>query len=295
MPGEFDFISWIRTQIPSAAGVVVGPGDDCAVLAPSTRDQVVTTDTLMDGVDFKLRDCGPVAAGRKAMLVNLSDIAAMAGRPTSALVSLCLPKSWEIAVGVFEGIRQIAHDFQVAIIGGDTNSWDGPLVISITMIGEVTGRGAVLRSGARPGDWLFVTGPLGGSITGRHLNPVPRIREAIDLHDRYSLTAMIDLSDGLARDLSHIARESRCGVELITEQIPIHRDATTIPQALSDGEDFELVFAVAPEDGVRITRDRPDCFRIGQCVESGLWLIDKGQRKPLIPAGWQHTLDHPGG
>ena len=161
------------------------------------------------------------------MAVNLSDIAAMAGVPTAALIGLCLPKQdgMAIAEAVFDGAKSVADRFSVPIVGGDTNSWDGPLVISITVLGESTIRGPVRRSGAKPGDWLFVTGPLGGSIHGRHLNPQPRIREALRLHEVTDLHAMIDISDGLAADLGHLCRESGCGALLDADSIPIHDDA----------------------------------------------------------------------
>lgn len=296
MHGEFDYIAAIRRRIPSAPHVLVGPGDDCAVLAPSPREQLVTVDAVMDGVDFILNECGPVAAGRKAMLVNLSDLAAMAGEPKSAVIALCCPRSREIADGVFEGIHQVARQYGTAIIGGDTNTWDGPLVISITLLGEVTGRGPVLRSGAKVGDWLIVTGPLGGSLRGRHLEPTPRIREAIDVHASYTLHAMIDLSDGLAQDLGHILEESHCGAELIAERIPIHADArassgpSPLDRALGDGEDFELLMALPPDDARRLLRDRPAWSHIGQCVEQGMWLIRDGRRETLPPRGWEHEL-----
>src|SRR6185369_6373779 len=111
-------------------------------------------------------------------------------------------------------------EFQTAIAGGDTNSWDGPLVISVTLVGQPTGRGAVCRAGAQAGDWLFVTGPLGGSIFGKHLEFTPRIREAQALHERVELHAMIDISDGLATDLAKLCRESRCGAVLRSDSIP---------------------------------------------------------------------------
>src|SRR5262249_23631477 len=146
--------------------------------------------------------------------------------------------------------------FQTALAGGDTNSWDGPLVISVTIVGEATGRGPVTRAGARPGDWLLVTGPLGGSILGKHLDFTPRVREAIQLHQAVELHAMIDISDGLAADVHHICEESRCGAILFAEAIPISPEAAKLQDgrpplehALSDGEDFELAFAVSPDDG----------------------------------------------
>ncbi len=301
MPGEFEYLSWLRARTPAAPGVLVGPGDDCAVLEPPARPLLVTTDMLMDGTDFVLSECGARAAGRKAMAANLSDIAAMAGTPRFAVVSVALPRAaGGTAELLYLGLRDCADEFDVAIVGGDTNSWDGKLVISVTAFGEAHARGAVLRSGARPGDWLFVTGPLGGSIRGRHLTFTPRVREALALADAVELRAMCDISDGLAADLNHILEESRCGAVLHANAIPISNDAhelartsgkSALKHALSDGEDFELVFAVSPEDGANLLREAPvPVFRVGECVEAGLWLDTNGAREPLAPEGWVHPM-----
>jgi thiamine-monophosphate kinase len=237
------------------------------------------------------------------LAVNLSDIAAMAGWPVAAVVSVALPRQGgrRLAEELYLGLRGIAEDFQTAIVGGDTNSWDGPLVISVTIIGEATGRGPVRRSGARPGDWLLVTGPLGGSIRGKHLTFMPRVREAIQLHSIIDLHAMIDISDGLAADVDHILKESGCGAVLHSDQIPISADAQAIQDgkspvdhALSDGEDFELVFAVEKEDARQLLEAQPvsgiKLVHIGECVQQGLWIEQNGSRRPLEPRGYEHGL-----
>lgn len=302
MPGEFEYIAWLRAQTPADARVRIGPGDDCAALAPPSRELLVTTDMLMDGTDFVLAEIGPRRAGRKAMAVNLSDIAAMAGTPTAAVVSVALPRGGrELAQELYLGLREVTDEFGVALVGGDTNSWNGPLVISVTALGEATARGPVRRSGAHPGDWLFVTGPLGGSILGHHLDFMPRVREALALHNTVDLRAMLDISDGLAADLNHICEESRCGAVLFAEEIPISDAArelsrtsglTPLAHALGDGEDFELVFAVSPADGKKLLREPPipGLAKIGVCVEAGLWLEAGGVRTPLAPTGWVHDL-----
>lgn len=304
---EFDYIRWIRGQTLVGSGVLVGPGDDCAVLAPRSRAMLVTTDMLMEGVDFVLAEVDPVAIGRKSIAVNLSDIAAMAGVPTAVVVSVSLPKhppgrtTRELAEQLYRGMREVADGFGVPIVGGDTNTWDNGLVISVTALGEVTERGAVLRSGAQPGDVIFVTGRVGGSILGRHLAPTPRIREALALHQVVNLHAMIDISDGLAADLSHILTESRCGAVLLEEAIPIHDDAIALSQrtgrtpllhALNDGEDFELIFTASAADAAILEERSPvPVYRIGECVtDQGLWLEESGDRVPLTPAGWIHEM-----
>jgi thiamine-monophosphate kinase len=302
---EFDYISWLRSQTPSDPLVLVGPGDDAAVLARPTERVLVTVDMLMDGVDFRLAEVGPRRAGRKAVAVNLSDIAAMAGTPTAAVVSVALPRMFDRASAneLYFGLRQVADEFGVPVVGGDTNSWDGALVVSVTALGEATGRGPVLRRGARPGDWVFVTGPLGGSILGHHLDFTPRVREALELHAAVELHAMCDVSDGLSADLNHILEESCCGAVLVSGSIPVSPAAvelsrtsgkTPLQHALGDGEDFELVFTVAAADGERLVREQPVpgvvLTKIGECVESGLWIEENGQRRPLPPTGWVHQL-----
>src|SRR5437868_4064648 len=171
---------------------------------------------LMEGVDFTIPPATPQQIGWKSLAVNLSDIAAMAGQPVACVVSVSLPRQNGFALGqdLMEGIVQCADQFGVAIAGGDTNTWDGPLVISITVLGEPTSKGPVLRSGAGPGDWIMATGSFGGSIAGKHLNFTPRVNEALVLHETAALHAMIDVSDGLAADLWHILDESCVGAIL---------------------------------------------------------------------------------
>jgi thiamine-monophosphate kinase len=302
--GEFAYIEWLRRQTPAAAQVRVGPGDDAAILdLPPGAPLVVTTDMLLDGSCFRLAEAGPRLVGRKAMAVNLSDIAAMAARPTAAVVSAGLPRAGgrALAEELYLGMREIADAFACPIAGGDTNSWDGPLVLSVTLLGLATERGPVLRRGARPGDWLFVTGPLGGSILGKHLTFTPRIREALELHAAVDLHAMIDLSDGLAADVHHLCVESGCGAVLHAEAIPISADAGRMPDArpplehaLSDGEDFELAFTVAPADGRRLLATQPvagiTLVHIGAMIDAGYWLEEAGQRRPLEAKGYVHEL-----
>ncbi len=301
---EFAFIDWLRRRTPADSRVLLGPGDDAAVLRfmPAVPC-LVTTDMLLDGSCFLLGQAGPRRVGRKALAVNLSDIAAMAGRPIAAFVSVGLPRAggWALAEELYLGMREMADAFETAIAGGDTNSWDGPLVVSITLIGEPTGNGPVTRAGARPGDWLLVTGPLGGSILGKHLDFTPRVREAQELHAQVALHALIDISDGLAADVNHICVESGCGAVLRAEAIPIAPAAAQVvdgkaplSHALGDGEDFELVCAVSPGDGRLLIDAQPidgiTLVHIGECVESGLWLEEKGRRRPLPPAGYIHEL-----
>ncbi|VTS04182.1 thiamine-phosphate kinase [Tuwongella immobilis] len=305
---EFAWIDWLRERTPSVDRVRIGPGDDTAAMEfPGDRLTLVTTDMLLEGSCFRLAEAGAFRVGRKAMSVNLSDIAAMAGVPVAAVVSVGLPRSGgrAIAEDLYRGMREVADRFGVAIIGGDTNSWTGELVISVTVLGEANPRGPVRRSGAKPGDWLCVTGRLGGSILGHHLDFTPRVREALWLSECVDLHAMIDLSDGMSSDVHHLARESRCGFVLNAAQIPIHASAERLAEqdgksqlehALCDGEDFELLFTVSPEDGRKLIDAQPvtglSISQVGIAVaESGVWLDEAGTRRPLPAGGYVHAFD----
>jgi thiamine-monophosphate kinase len=304
---ERELIRWLRRRLPPHPRVLLGPGDDAAVLRLSGTDEcVVTVDMLTDHVDFEMAKVDPRRVGRKCLAANLSDLAAMAAKPLAGVVALCLPRQggFELAVALFEGMIPLAEQYDLAIAGGDTNSWDGPLVVSITLLGGVTGRGPLRRGGARPGDRILVTGSLGGSILGRHLDFEPRVAEALDLHARYELHAGTDISDGLSLDLAHLLEESGCGAVVRADAVPTSDDArrlaeklgdgsTPLDHALGDGEDFELILAVPPEAARRMLAEQPLDVRlsdIGEFVaESGLWIAGAdGARRPLAPAGWEH-------
>jgi thiamine-monophosphate kinase len=307
---ESEFIAHLRRRIPPHPLLRLGLGDDAAVLEMAAIQQcAVTVDLLTDHVDFELSQVDPRRAGRKALAVNLSDLAAMASRPLAGVVSLALPRAggMDLAVALYEGLLPLADRYGMAIAGGDTNSWDGPLVISVTLLGEVTPHGPLRRSGARPGDWIVVTGTFGGSILGRHLDFEPRVDEALLLADRYRLHAGIDVSDGLLMDLSHLAEESRCGALVRLPSVPIAEDAhrlaekladgsSALDHALGDGEDFELILAVPPAEAERMLGEQPlsaPLTRIGEFVdEPGLWQADdRGGRIALTPRGYQHHFD----
>jgi thiamine-monophosphate kinase len=309
--GEFDLIARFRRATAATSRVALGIGDDCAALRFTPGAEIlVTTDMLMEGRHFVLDGTPLPTIGRKCLGVNLSDIAAMAGRPVAAVVAVALPRdrASEIGLGLHAGIEAMAREFDVALVGGDTNAWDGPLVVSVTVLGEATGRGPVTRSGARAGDIVLVTGPVGGSLLGRHLDPRPRVREALLLHESADLHAMIDLSDGLASDLPHILQESGgLGAVLDADAIPIHPDArltsgsdgtSPLDHALADGEDFELCFTVGPEDAVRLVASPPEgvtLHRIGVIdLGSGLRIRhDDGRIEPCQVRGFDHLATRP--
>ncbi len=302
---EFSLIDAIRRRASDTPLTRLGIGDDTAhLLTRGDSGVLVAVDVLMEGVHFDLSDVTPQLIGRKALAVNLSDIAAMAGQPTAAVVGLVLPRNGgaNLAERLMEGLISLADEYGVAVIGGDTNSWDGPLVISVTIMGEPTSQGTVTRSGAVPGDWLFVTGALGGSLSGRHLTFTPRIAEAQALHELVDLHAMIDLSDGLASDVRHIANRSNVGVEISANMIPIHPDVDVslsdddrLRHALCDGEDFELLFAVNEADGNRLLRQPGiECqvTRIGTLIAEDCLLVhEDGTRERLPVGGWRHRFN----
>ncbi len=307
---ESQLIAWLRERLPAHPLLRLGPGDDAAVLRTAGRsDCVVTVDLLTERVDFELAEVDPVRVGRKCLAVNLSDLAAMAARPLAAVIALALPRAGglELAMALYEGLLPLAEEFDVALAGGDTNSWDGPLAVSITVIGEVTEQGPLRRDGAKPGDRIVVTDHFGGSILGKQFDFRPRIEEALLLHERYGLHAGIDVSDGLSIDLAHLCQESGCGAVLNLDALPIADDARRLaeqrpdgvtPQqhALRDGEDFELILAVPPSEAERMLAEQPlgvPLTDIGEFLpKPGLWqLDDQGRCKQLVPGGWEHEFD----
>jgi thiamine-monophosphate kinase len=307
---ESELIEYFRQRLPAHPLLRLGPGDDAAVLRLAEVDEcVITVDMLTDQVDFRLSEIDPRRAGRKALAVNLSDLAAMGSRPLAAVIALALPRRGgaELAVALYEGLLPLAERYGVVIAGGDTNSWDGPLAISITLLGEVTEHGPLPRGGACPGDRIVVSGSFGGSVLGRQFDFEPRVWEALLLNERYELHAGIDVSDGLLRDLAHIAEESGCGAALRPEAVPVSDDArrlaqtlrdgsTPLDHALGDGEDFELILAVPPREAKRMRAEQPlqvPLTEIGQFVaEPGLWEADAaGGRRRILPRGWEHGFD----
>lgn len=305
---EVPFVEWLRDRVGDDPRLEVPIGDDAAVLRPPAgRRTVVSVDMLTEGVDFLLApDVAVRAVGRKALAVNLSDLAAMAARPEAAVVAVALPRSGAatIARELFEGIGPLAAEHGVVLAGGDTNTWEGPLVISVTVIGSVPPGAAWTRSGARPGDVLVVTGPCGGSILGRHLAVRPRCREALDIAARLTVHAAIDVSDGLSLDLDRLLRASGVRGVIDAARVPIHDDArrrsldegdgvTPFEHALGDGEDFELLLAMPPADAMALLAAPPGDLRpavIGDVsAGSGLALrTADGSERPLAPTGWLH-------
>jgi thiamine-monophosphate kinase len=296
MPGEFDFIEWVRSQQKTSDLVQLAAGDDLAILKWNPDDLLlVGTDQVLDGVHFDSDRHSARDIGRKAMNRNLSDCAAMACLPAASVVSIALPKSRDIdyARELYLGIKQAGDVFDCPIVGGETGSWDGRLAITVAILGRSDGIAPVTRGGARPGERIYVTGALGGSLIGRHMTFEPRVLAARLLASQHRIGAMIDLSDGLSRDLAHVCHRSGVGAEIDASAIPVHDDAiemrrdgrVPLEHALNDGEDYELLFTSA--DPIRAVR----CHEIGVITaEPGVWLQRDGKREPLEARGWEHQF-----
>jgi thiamine-monophosphate kinase len=303
---EQDFVSWLRSTVSVADDDIVPLGDDAAVLNWARRDNlVVTSDLLAEGTHFCLAEHGPTRVARKALAVNLSDLAAMGARPVAAVVSLLLPRQGAqlLAEELLRDMALFAQAYSMRIVGGDTNSWSGGLVINVTAFGALTPAGPLRRDGARLGDILLVTGELGGSRLGKHLDFEPRVNEALKLIQHYRLSAGMDISDGLLLDLARLTSASGCGAVLEADAIPISAAASAwgvqsgsgqsaLDHALSDGEDFELLLAAPPDEADRLLRDQPleiPITKIGVCVaEPGLWMDHASHRTPVSPRGFDH-------
>ncbi len=340
---ELEIVERLCRRFPGHPAMKLGPGDDAAILAlaGSSPEIVVSTDLLTEGVDFLLERTSPVKIGRKALAVNLSDLAAMAAEPIACVISVALPKkaffptaedlkkggfseiflpkernpsgngvpelmellcegfleAAEVSGGSVESVAENGgitrrELFPIAIAGGDTNTWNGPLVISATVIGRVAGK-PLCRNQAKAGDAILTTGRLGGSILRRQFDFQPRIREMLALNQAFELHAGMDISDGLTLDLMRLCRQSRCGAELFLDEIPISEDAeilaelkpenssiwdwipqnlasgTPLEHALGDGEDFEILFTAPWEKSEEIIKNRfgISVFRIGRITE----------------------------
>ncbi len=344
---ELEIVERLCRRFPNHPCMKLGPGDDAAILeiVGSSPQIVVSTDLLTEGVDFLLKRMNPRKIGRKSMCVNLSDLAAMASEPTAAVISVALPKQPEFpdfeensngiiscknqnasSKSVAELMERLCDGFldavelpdgvPIAIAGGDTNTWDGPLVISVTVIGRAAGK-PLCRRNARIGDGIFVTGALGGSILRHQFTFTPRIREMLALNASFELHAGMDVSDGLTLDLSRLCRSSRCGAELFLEEIPIAQDAellsrlkpseseiydwipadfasgTPLEHALGDGEDFEILFTAPWEISDALTHNTLGIpvYRIGRILEGDtIYGSRKGETPEILPIrGFQHS------
>jgi thiamine-monophosphate kinase len=237
--------------------VFAGLADDCAIIeTPRTkRYLVLKTDCVVEGVHFK-HGTNASDVGWKAMMRPLSDFAASSAVPHFALITLILPQQTKVAwvQGLYRGLRQAANRFKLSIVGGETSNTQGPIAISVTVIGFVEKSRATSRHGGKSGDDLFVTGRLGGALKRKHLKFVARVAESRWLTQNFSIHAMMDLSDGLGADLPRLARTSKVGFDVELEKLPVAAGAT-IDNAISEGEDYELLFAISPRETTRLERE----------------------------------------
>jgi len=291
--GEFGLIRRIAKQIKTDYSVIKGSGDDCAVLEfDKNRYQLFTCDLLVEGVDFTGKE-DPYFIGRKALAVSISDIASCQGLPRYCLVSLGLPRNTSVRFidKLTKGILNTAKEYNINIVGGDI-SRAAKLIIDVSMLGLVEKKYLSLRSGAKIGDIIFVSGELGGSISGKHLRFIPRLKEARFLARNYKVSSMIDISDGLTLDLSHILEQSGVGAVIYEELIPVSKEARTFSDALYMGEDFELLFTLSLKEAKKILEKKSSIFKpIGEIVDKkfGLRLIDKRNKEKVIkPSGFRH-------
>ncbi len=301
---EREWTAWLAELFPRPRSVLVGIGDDAAVVAERRGASVITTDPVIEGVHF---DAGtpPSAVAAKAVNRNLADLAAMGARPHHLVASVLLPRRMPAARvrALFIGLRNAAVRADCAVVGGDVGATPGPLTLAITAVGHLGGA-ALRRSNARAGDALHVTGDLGGAALGHHLRFTPPVSEGVWLAERTDVRAAIDVSDGLLLDLATLlAASGGLGAELDREAVPISAAArrrsrrsgrTPLEHAMKDGEDHVLLFAV-PRGG-RLPRGgplRPAARQpIGRVTRApGLWLVDReGTRVRLAAAGYQHEV-----
>lgn len=326
---ESEYIAWLQSEVQrrqSAAGsryVPLGIGDDAAIVE-SAAETVCCADLLAEGTHFILQE--PVdleRVGRKALAVNLSDMAAMGAKPETALLSLLVNRNQGLqqAQKVTRGLLQLADEFGVALVGGDTCSWNGGLVVNVTVLGRLSTSRPLLRSGAQVGDAILVTGTLGGSILKQHWAFTPRCREIDLIYPAFAVNAATDISDGLVRDLSHVADASGVGARLFAERIPVsaaaHESARTgthtathlplrhhwpvesleLQHALYDGEDFELLLVMPPSEADRLLAAVSsgvldigcNLTKIGETTrERGLQIVTPTGQQPLPIGGYQH-------
>jgi thiamine-monophosphate kinase len=324
---ESDFVGQLIRQLPRDRRLEVPPGDDAAVLRPTPNSRpVITVDLLTEGVDFLLQGhegtagfppaATPAQVGKKAVAVSLSDLAAMAAVPEAVVVAVALPRHGGrvIADELTAGVMAMTDAYGVTLAGGDTNSWDGPLVISVTALGSVAAGHAWRRDRAQTGDLIVVTGPVGGSLLGRHLNVEPRCREAVAIARQFTVHAAIDISDGLALDLSRLTAASDVGGVIDLKAVPVHPDAerlaalqpasgkTPLEHALGDGEDFELLLAMPAAEAIRLVATPPSELVAGSSMrpaiigeivaEPGLQgKATDGSKHPLAAKGFDHAFE----
>ena len=332
--GEFGLIARLTASLPPSPDVIAGVGDDAAILDIGSNDVLVATcDVQVEDTHFRLRGITPHDIGRRALAVNLSDIAAMGARPRFALISLLVPPTLDVAVldGIYAGLREEAAQFDVALVGGNIARNAERLIIDITLLGTGTRNRLLRRNSAKPGDMVMVTGSLGSAAAGllvledeqlaakvapenlvgvlaAQRTPTPRVAAGQWLA-QHAVTTGIDVSDGLAADISHICEASGVGVQIEAASLPIQPETATVaalagqdPQnlALFGGEDYELLFTVPTDRAHALARELFDATGVKAtaigtiCMGSAITLFREGKPSPLPSTGWDHLRpSHP--
>ena len=328
--GEFGLIDKIKTLIPKSTSndIVLHIGDDTAAIRINDKKLLlITCDIQLENQHFRLDTISPYDLGRRAISINLSDIAAMGGKPTYIMISLGLPAQlpYQDFSDLYQGFIDQSAKFDAIIVGGNISKSHSSVIIDITLLGEIEADELIKRDGARPGDHIYITGDPGFSGTGlkilrhfgndypnelsqfvmKHLIPEPRVQIGQEIASGKLASAMIDISDGLASDLGHICQASQTGAVLFMDKFPGHDrlkvvqnfiDLDIIHTILNAGEDYELLFTVPPTmstASIRKIEERTGVriTEIGEIVDRqyGYWLVDgNGQRHPLLPLGWDH-------
>jgi thiamine-monophosphate kinase len=288
--GEDRLLDRLLSRLSLGKEVVNGPGDDCAVVETCDHQNllVLKTDCVVAGVHF-LPTASALDVGWKAMMRPLSDFAATSAVPQSALITLITPEQTNIewVEQLYRGLRRAAKRFKVSIVGGEMSGTSGPVAISISVVGFVERNRCVSRRGGKAGDDLFVTGRLGGAVKKKHLQFIPRIVESRWLTRNFPVHAMMDLSDGLGADLPRLAKASRVGFTIEMENLPLARGAK-IDNAISEGEDYELLFAISPRERTRLEREWPKKFRKLPLTRIGRLNPQSAIGNPQLRSGYVH-------
>jgi len=288
--GEDRLLARLLPRLATGKGVRLGAGDDCAVVRSPNKNQLLLlkTDCVVEKIHFG-GAADPVSVGWKAMMRPLSDFAASSGLPEFALITLIVPATRSIrwVEKVYRGLNTAARKFNVGIVGGETSNTRGPAAIAVSVVGVVEKGRARSRRGGKAGDDLFVTGKLGGAQAGKHLRFIPRIEESRWLTKNFVIHAMMDLSDGLGADLPRLARASNLGFKIDLNRLPLNRGAT-VENAISDGEDYELLFAISPRARRRLEKSWRRKFPKLRLTRIGSFTHLSTLNSQLLPGGYVH-------